>query len=148
MSDISIFTTSLGMPIQYQKIQMQIRIKFCFPYRSMKSHERRIIYPPKESSLKNLSEGSHWFEYSLIPSVIVIFFGFPLGTRLAYCVVGGGWGVFGVWRILAYVVKKNCATKNYKNAISRIRTQALELSLPMPSQLGYDGCRSFKSNFY
>ena len=94
VSDISIFTTSLGMPIQYQKIQMQIRIKFCFPYRSMKSHERRIIYPPKESSLKNLSEGSHWFECSLYLVLFLEFFGFPLGTRRTYCVVGDGWGVF------------------------------------------------------
>ena len=51
-------------------------------------------YPPKERFLKTLSEGSHWFECSLLPYVIFCFFGFPLGTRLTYCVVGGGCGVF------------------------------------------------------
>ena len=39
-------------------------------------------------------KGSHWFECSLLPYVIFCFFGFPLGTRLTYCVVGGGCGVF------------------------------------------------------
>ena len=52
------------------------------------------IYPPKESSLKNLSEGSHWFECSLYLVLFLDFVGFPLGTRRTYCVVGGGWGVF------------------------------------------------------
>ena len=115
MSDISIFTTSLGMPIQYQKIQMQIRIKFCFPYRSMKSHERRIIYPPKESSLKNLSEGSHWFEYPLIPSVIVIFFWFSL--RDPSRLLCGGWWVGRIWRMAYFGVcrkKKLCYEKLQK----------------------------------
>ena len=52
-------------------------------------------YPPKESSLKNLSEGSHWFECSLYLVLFLDFVGFPLGTRRTYCVVGGGgWGVF------------------------------------------------------
>ena len=81
------------------------------------------VYPPKESSLKNLSEGSIWFECSLylilspkgeflkepprgVPFGLSALFhyvigqilvSFPLGTRRTYCVVGGGgggWGVF------------------------------------------------------
>ena len=52
-------------------------------------------YPPKERFLRTLSEGSHWFECSLLPCVIFSFFGFPLvGTRLTYCVVGGGGAYF------------------------------------------------------
>ena len=54
----------------------------------------RATYPPKERFLRTLSEGSLWFECSLLLYVIVGFFGFPLGTRATYCVVGGGWGVF------------------------------------------------------
>ena len=60
------------------------------------------FYPPKERFLRTLSEGILWFECSLSLYVIgQILFGFPLGTRLTYCVVGGWW----VGRILAYLAK-------------------------------------------
>ena len=52
-------------------------------------------YPPKESSLKILSEGSHWFECSLLPSVTFWFFWFSLKNPSHYCVVGGGGEVVG-----------------------------------------------------
>ena len=55
----------------------------------------KFFYPPLERFLRTLSEGSHWFECSLLACVIFCFFGFPLGTSLTYCVMGGGWwGVF------------------------------------------------------
>ena len=57
-------------------------------------------YPPKENSLKNLSGGSHWFEYSfLLYVVFAVFFVFLKDPSHLLCggwwwVVGGGWGVF------------------------------------------------------
>ena len=68
-------------------------------------------FSPKGEFLR-LSEGSHWFECSLLPYVIFCFFGFPLGSRLTYCVVGGGWWV-GV-----------LSQTETKNAIIGVRTQA------------------------
>ena len=59
-----------------------------------------VLYHPKECSLKNLSEGSKWFECSLLPYVIVTFYWYYLGNRLTYCVVGGGWCVVGAWRVV------------------------------------------------
>ena len=59
----------------------------------------RNTYPPKESSLKNLSEGSHWFECSLYLILFLDFVAFPLGTRRTYCVVGGGGGGGGGWGV-------------------------------------------------
>ena len=59
-----------------------------------------MFYPPKESSLKNLSESSIGLS-AILPYLFFGFFGFALGTRRIYCVGGaggGGWGEF-FWNI-------------------------------------------------
>ena len=82
--------------------------------------KNKSYYPPKESSLKNLSEGSHWFECSLYLVLFLDFVGFPLGTRRTYCVVGGGgcWVVGGAYfsKILKSPIKK-------KNKLPLIRLE-------------------------
>ena len=67
-----------------------------------------VARPPKESFLKNSPRGPFGLSGSLLPYVIFGFLCFPLGTRVTYCdgwwwVVGGAYGVFGDWRILAYL---------------------------------------------
>ena len=59
---------------------------------------RQGTYPPKERFLRTLSEGSLWF---WVLSFTLCYWSscdwFSLGTRLTYCVVGGGWCVGGGW---------------------------------------------------
>ena len=62
----------------------------------------KVLIPQRRGSLEPSPRGFFWFEYSLSLYVIgQILFGFPLGTRLTYSVVGGWW----VGRILAYLAK-------------------------------------------
>ena len=66
--------------------------------------------------------------------LLLDFFGFPLGTRATYCVVGGGW----VGRILVYLAKGVLSTLTYgvycyvvKIKLSGIRTDYVLIKLDM-----------------
>ena len=58
---------------------------------------RQKFIPQRRGSLEPSPRGPFGLS-ALFPLMLFLdFFGFPLGTRATYCVVGGGWGVF--WRI-------------------------------------------------
>ena len=77
---------------------------------SLLSRRTIVFIPQRRGSLEPSPRGPFWFECSLSLYVIgQILFGFPLGTRLTYCVVGGwvvgaAWGVFWIiWQKTYYL---------------------------------------------
>ena len=53
-----------------------------------------VLIPQRRGSLEASPRGPFGLSALIRFMLLLDFFGFPLGTRATYCVVGGGWGVF------------------------------------------------------
>ena len=69
------------------------------------------LIPPRRGSLEPSPRGPFGLSALYRFVLLLDFFGFPLGTRLTYCVVGGGWGVFfkkiGILFNLIFLINNN-----------------------------------------
>ena len=61
------------------------------PYATVK---QLLFIPQRRGSLEPSPRGPFGLSALFRFMLLLDFFGFPLGTRATYCVVGGGWGVF------------------------------------------------------